>query len=221
MIEAENIGYITALASGVLTFFSPCILPIIPGFLALVAGLSTEHLDGKRSILPVIVETIGFVLGISTTFIALGYSAGLIGSFLIENRLLISKIGGIIAIALGLGFIFNFNLPYFNFKFKQKGKPRIPFVGSFIFGTAFGIGWSPCIGPILATILIYAASYESAIKGAVLLLFYSLGFGIPFILTAVAINKALDIFDKMQNFTKIIKISAGLILIFLGIKMLL
>ncbi len=221
-MEEIKVDLITSFTAGALTFLTPCILPIIPIFLAFVAGLSTEDIEGKSSTLTVMFEILAFIAGLSSIFIALGYSAGALGSILTKHRDAIRYVGGAIALLFGIQFIFDKYILKFGFSLSSTtgGKKAIPFLSAFIMGVSFSLGWSPCIGPILATILLYAASSGSAFKGAAFLLAYSLGFGIPLFITGLAINKAFKLFSKITAYLKYIRIASGGVLIAIGLKML-
>lgn len=214
----ENISFSIAFTGGLLTFFTPCIFPLIPPYLAFVAGLSLSDIE-KRN-LYALLEIVSFLIGISIIFLLLGYSAGSLGKLIIKNKQIIRFIGGSLAILLGIQFILDKYLIYLGPKSKATtNKKNLPILGSFLLGFSFGLGWSPCIGPILASILLYAASTENPWEGAKLLLGYALGFCIPLLITGIALSKAFDIFGRLIRYSKLIRIASGSGLILMGMVM--
>jgi cytochrome c-type biogenesis protein len=220
----ENISILAAFTAGVISFISPCVLPLIPGYLSFISGVSMEELKGgdKRSnvLRKVSLNTLFFVLGFSVVFVAMGASATFIGEFLLSNLSLFNKIAGVIIIILGLHIMGVFRISFLNYekRFHAKGKPLGPF-GSFLVGLAFAFGWTPCIGPILGGILALAANQDTVGKGMVLLSSYSLGLGIPFFITAVSFNTFLGFFGWVKKYFRTIEIIAGLLLVIIGFLM--
>ncbi len=220
-----DVSYPLAFLAGVLSFLSPCVLPLLPSYVSFITGLSFKELtvgvDKKRIRYLTIINSIFFICGFSFVFIALGISSSAIGIFLFEYLDLIRIIGGIIVIIFGLfiaGFLkIDFLLK--DKKFHLSGKPT-GYIGIFIIGMAFAAGWSPCIGPILGTILLYASSKGSTIYGLKLLSVYSLGLAIPFLLSALAINTFLAYSPKISKYIRLIMIISGLLLIVFGILLL-
>lgn len=200
-----------AFLAGVLMFLAPCTLPIVPGYLAFIAG-------GKGR---VVRNAFAFVLGFSVVFILLGAFAGFLGSFIGPWRDTITQVAGIILIVFGL-VILGLRIPLLSGQ-KTFGAPTWLSVGSapssMLIGILFALGWSPCIGPILGTILLLASSSSTVVQGAILLGFFSLGLGVPFMLTAVLLDKAQTTFQKWGTLTKTLSILGGLILVALGIMM--
>ncbi len=178
-----------AFLAGLISFVSPCVLPIVPPYLCYLAGVSLEELTGEdeSSVSPVKVffAALAFVLGFTTVFVMLGASASLIGQVVTRNLDFLSIVAGIIIIAMGLHFlgVFRIGLLYREARVQVARKPA-GLIGSYLIGLAFAFGWTPCVGPILGTILFVAGAEGTAAKGAVLLATYSLGLGVPFLLAA-------------------------------------
>ena len=221
----EDISILIALSAGMLTFLSPCILPLIPSYISFITGCSINELlderrektkkDGLRNIL---METLLFVLGFTVVFVALGASATYIGGFLIENKRIIGIVGGLVVIAFGVhltGILKIKSLEYEK-RFHLKHKPA-NLLGSIIIGLTFAVGWTPCIGPILGSMLTYAAVQGTVYKGILLLSIYSLGLGIPFIITGLSIGVFFSFFQKLLKYSTIISILSGSLLIGVGI----
>lgn len=220
---SDEVQIITAFGAGLLSFFSPCVLPLIPAYICFITGLSVEELnlsgyksDGKgKNILP---ESILFVLGFSTVFIALGASATFLGTFLFENLTILKIIGGLIIVIFGLHVSGLLNIRFLQYekKFNISKKP-LNKLGALLVGMVFGFGWTPCVGPILGSILMLAATKESMGQGIILLIFYSLGLGIPFIVMGFAVGRMLSLFARVKQYFKIISIISGILLVFIGI----
>ena len=210
-----------AFIAGVLMFLAPCTLPIVPGYLAFIAGVPDSR--GEKARRRIIVNALAFVLGFSAIFIALGASAGLIGSLIGEWRPLISRVGGAIIILFGLVMLGLIRLPVLS----SEAHIRIPkflsigrWQSSALIGAIFALGWSPCIGPILGTILFLAAGSTTAFEGAFLLGIFSLGLGIPFLLTALLMETGQNMFGKWATTSKVLSYIGGAILILVGVLML-
>ncbi len=218
----ENIGLFTAFLFGILSFLSPCVLPLVPGYISFISGLSFEELreatSAKKFLVRTLLSSVFFVLGFSIVFVALGASATAIGKFLSENMNIISKIAGVIIILFGLHMTGVFKIKFLNYeaKLRLQGK-RIGIIGAFLIGFAFAFGWTPCIGPVLATILVLASQQETIKQGILLLSVYSLGLGIPFILTSLSINFFFNWFSKVRRHLNVVEIVSGVILILLGV----
>ena len=212
-----------ALGAGVLSFFSPCILPLIPAYISFVTGLSLDEMRDPdstvtKNVKKVLVQTLLFVVGFSFVFVALGASITFLGNFLFANRGLIKLIGGSIIILLGLHIAGVFNIKYLQYekKFHLKSRPA-HLLGPFIVGVVFAVGWTPCIGPAVAGILTWAATRDIPIQGVVLSSFFSLGLAIPFILTSIFIGWFLGMFSKMKKHMRLISIISGGLLVAVGI----
>jgi len=216
-----NISILTAFSAGLASFVSPCVLPLIPAYLSFISGLSLEQMqqaaNRKKVMLSVLFNTIVFCLGFSVVFVALGASATFVGKFLQSHMKIFSIIAGGIIVILALHLIGIFRIKFLTFEKKiQVQEKRLGFIGSFFIGFAFAFGWTPCIGPILAGILGYAATQNSMQAGIVLLSSYSAGLAIPFILAGLSVNTFLSAFKKIKKYYRPIEIVCGLILIFVG-----
>lgn len=223
MQSAENISIIVALGGGILSFLSPCVLPLVPSYLSFVTGMSFDdlrasdlntHLRQK-----VVLSSLFFVLGFSMVFIALGASFGLVGKFFASHQQTIKIIAGLIIIFFGLYIAGIFRIP-----FLMRSKELVPlktkpagYVGSTLIGISFGTAWTPCIGPILGAILTLAASSRGISGGMILLTAYSMGLAIPFLLAAWAIGSFLNAIRRYGRFLHGIQIAGGILLIIIGI----
>jgi cytochrome c-type biogenesis protein len=220
----SEIGYITAFLGGLLSFLSPCVLPLIPSYVSFITGVSFDELKkGDKAHIKrlTLINSSAFVLGFSTVFILLGVSSSYVGRFFAIYYDHIRIISGIIIIVFGLYVmgIFKLNFLAADKRVHLQSKPRGHF-GSFIVGLTFGAGWTPCIGPILGSILLIASTTGSAMQGFKLLLVYSLGLAIPFLATSLAINSFLSHFEVIQKYMRHIMITSGLLLIAFGVILL-
>jgi cytochrome c-type biogenesis protein len=217
----ENVSLFAAFTAGIISFISPCVLPLIPAYLSFISGVSVEEIksqEKKSKVLKkVSLSTLFFILGFSFVFVALGASATFIGEFLLSKLSLFNKIAGILIILLGLHLIGVFRIPFLNYekRFHTRSKP-LGLLGSFLVGLAFAFGWTPCIGPILAGILLLASNQGTVIKGVVLLSAYSLGLGIPFFVTAVSFHSFLSVFGWIKKHFRTVEIISGSFLIIIG-----
>jgi cytochrome c-type biogenesis protein len=217
---ASGVGILTALAAGIVSFLSPCVLPLVPGYLSAVTGVAAadlEHADWRR----VIVPSLLFVSSFSVIFILLGLGATSIGSTLQEHQLLLDKIAGWLIIAMGTFFIAALFIPQLNREWHVEGLlARAGTGGPLVAGAAFGVAWTPCIGPTLAAILSAAAVSDSAAHGALLLAVYSAGLAIPFLLTSIAFSRMTTAFAVVKRHYPVIMAVGGLILIAFGVAIL-
>lgn len=218
----EKINFLVAFGAGLLSFLSPCILPLIPGYLGFISGLSLEELKNNSASQQKIWRgALFFVAGFSLVFILLGTSVSYLGTFFNSSLFWLNKIAGVFLILLGLNLTGVFKFKLFNFEKKfQLKKINGSLWLSFLLGCAFAFGWSPCIGPILASILVMAANQQTAWAGALLLTAYSAGLALPFLLAALAINKFLTYFIKFKKALFIVSFLTGFLLIFVGILLL-
>ncbi len=221
-----QISLVAAFMAGFLSFLSPCVLPLIPAYISFVAGISAKELESSdskktKSVFNITTNCLFFVIGLSTVFILLGASASAFGGFLLQNRRLLEILAGIIVILFGLHLthILRFKVLEYEKRVHLKHKPR-GIIGSFLVGMAFALGWTPCIGPILGGILTYAATQETIYQGMLLLALYSLGLGIPFIITGLTVNSFFLWFDKIKKHLLLIERISGVFLILVGILML-
>lgn len=224
-MAVSEISYLAAAGGGIVSFLSPCVLPLVPAYICLVAGTSLEQLEqesreqgGKKINFKVVIMALIFVLGFSTVFILLGAGASVINSLLIQHMEILSKIAGAVIILFGVHMtgIIRIPLLYREARFNTIDKPRNWF-GAYVIGVAFGFGWTPCIGPILGTILAIAASESSLSYGVSLLSVYALGLGIPFLLAAFAINPFLGFMRKFKRYFRAMEIGTGGVIIATGL----
>jgi cytochrome c-type biogenesis protein len=222
MEAGSNLSLFIAFTAGLFTFISPCVLPLIPSYLSFITGISLEQFnsaeDSKKLRRVTIFHSLMFILGFSIIFILLGASATFLGGFLRQYQGLIAKIGGALIILFGLHIS-----GLLKIKFLQKEKRMhlrdkpLGYFGSALVGLAFAAGWTPCIGPILGTILVFAGTTANLYRGIFLLVSYSLGLAVPFFLTSLAVNSALPYFKKLTAHLRIISIISGIFLIAIGI----
>lgn len=206
-----------AFGAGVLSFFSPCILPLIPAYIMYITGVSVEE-DLKKKRLSALIKTLGFVLGFTIIFMIMGSSASFIGKLFIRNKEIFAKISGIIIIIFGLNMMGILNLKFMNLNKRVKAPKKMThWFSSILMGMAFAAGWTPCFGPVLASILIYAGGTATVSKGIILLLVYSLGMGVPFILTALFINVFVNLLERAEKFLKYMPMISGVIMVIFGL----
>jgi cytochrome c-type biogenesis protein len=212
---ADNINILTAFFFGLLSFISPCVLPIIPGYISFISGHTLDDLkgDNKSAARSVMLNSLVFIAGFTVIFVLMGAAATSIGQVLNDNLNLISKIAGFIIIIFGLHMIGIFKIGFLNYekRFHLQEK-KLGILGSFAVGAAFAFGWTPCIGPVLAGILAIASQQETVMQGIILLFVYSLGLGIPFFLTAVSINKFFTLFNRIKKHFHTIEVIGGVML---------
>ncbi len=210
-----DISYIAALTAGVLSFFTPCILPMIPAYIMFITGASLEE-DVASNRKLAVGRTLLFILGFTVIFVIMGTSASLLGRIFVQNRMVFSKLSGLIIIFFGLVLAGLVKSPL-----KSSGI-RMPQglganLGAFIMGMAFAAGWTPCFGPVLAGILVMAGGAATVTKGMLLLLVYSLGMGIPFLLTALFIGIFAKFLQRMERVVPIVLKVGGFIMILFGL----
>lgn len=221
-----DVTYTLAFLAGVLSFLSPCVLPLVPSYVSFITGVSFEDLastdtDRRRVRQLTISNSLVFILGFSTVFVALGASSSIIGQSLVAYQDHIRIAGGVLIIAFGLFIsgIFKLNFLMHEKRLHLKGKPA-GYIGTFLVGIAFAAGWTPCIGPILGSILLVASSQGSTIYGIKLLMIYSIGLGIPFFVSALAFNAFLSYTKVAFRFMKPIMLLSGLVLVAFGVLLL-
>ena len=207
-----------AFGAGLISFLSPCVLPLIPGYISFISGMSLNELLEKKKInlIPLILFTLGF----SFVFIMFGAAASYLGQVLLQNSQLLRIIAGIIIIIFSLQLIGLINISYLNFEKKIYTKKNNNIWFSFIIGMAFGFGWTPCIGPILGSILALASTEETIFKAIILLSFYSLGLAIPFILSGYLMQKFLMFSKNFRKNINLVSKIGGVILLITGILIL-
>jgi len=221
----KDISFPLAFLAGVFSFLSPCVLPLVPSYVSFITGISFEDLkegtDRKKIRFLTITNSLAFIAGFSLIFIALGASSSAVGRFLFEYQDWIRIIGGILVIFFGffVSGIIRLDFLTRERKFHVSGKPA-GYIGSFFVGLTFAAAWTPCIGPILGTILLYASSKGSAVYGLKLLAVYSLGLAVPFFLSSLMFNSFLSYSGKIRRYMRGIMIASGLLLIVFGLLLL-
>ena len=205
--------YFVSFIEGIITFISPCLLPMLPVYLTYFAG------GGERSTKKTLLGASGFVLGFTAVFTALGALAGTLGSFLKQYETAVNIILGLIVIVFGLNYIGVFKLKLFSGMKQGKIKTEMGFFSAFLFGVVFSVGWTPCVGAFLGSALAMASSGGDTLKGVIMLLLYSLGLGVPFLLSAVLIDKLKGTFTFIKKNYKIINTVCGIFLIIIGLLM--
>lgn len=213
MLGGFILHYFISFLEGVITFISPCLLPMLPIYISYFAGGNTK--DTKKTFLC----SFGFVLGFTIIFVSLGALAGTLGSFLKSYQTLVNLVSGLIVIFFGLNFLGIFNISLFkgiNQNFKAE---NLNFFSSIIFGFVFSLGWTPCVGAFLGSALMMASQEGNVLKGMLMLLLYSLGLGIPFIFSAILIHKLKSTFDFIKKNYSIINAISGIFLIIVGLLM--
>jgi cytochrome c-type biogenesis protein len=217
----ESVGIGIAFGAGVLSFLSPCVLPLVPSYLSFVTGMSLEDLQKGLDRRATLVHSLLFVGGFTGIFLILGASASFLGQFFRAYEVWISRIGGLIIVVLGLHLAGAFNLtPLMREKRVHLNDKPAGYLGTLGVGAVFGAGWTPCIGPVLGAILTFAASQEQFWSGVSLLLVYSLGLAVPFLLSALALDGFLRVFARFRRFLPAVQVASGALLVVLGILLL-
>ncbi len=216
----ENLSYSAALIAGLLSFFSPCILPLIPAYFSFITGLSLDELTENKAETrrKVILSTVFYVAGFSFIFILFGASASFLGGITSQYSWIIRYLGGGIVIVFGLHLLglINIKALHFEKRLHVQGKP-LHLMGTFVIGMAFGAGWSPCIGPMLGSILIVAGNQDTVLKGILLLAVYSAGLALPFLILSFFIHSILSIMKRATKLIGIINKVSGILLIVIGL----
>jgi cytochrome c-type biogenesis protein len=220
----QELSLLIVFVAGLLSFLSPCVLPLIPGYISFVSGLSIDSMaEGgwtDKEMASAMINSVMFVVGFSLVFVLLGASATWLGGFLVQKQPLLISIAGVVIIIFGLQqiglFKFGFMLSTkrIDLPAEKLGPLKAPLLGA-----AFAFGWTPCIGPVLGAILTYAATMDTVGKGVMLLIVYSAGLGIPFLLTTVAMKGFFKFFSKIKKHMNLIQKISGAILVLLGILM--
>jgi cytochrome c-type biogenesis protein len=211
-----------ALLAGVLSFLSPCVLPIVPPYLAYMGGISMQDMTGdgrarRRAILPALF----FVMGLSTVFLLLGFTASTMGHLFLRNAELFGQIAGAVVIVFGLHFLGIFRIPFLMREARlDAGDRGGSAFGAYVLGLAFAFGWTPCIGPVLGAILSMAATEATVARGTAMLGVYALGLGLPFLLAAVFVQRSMVIMTRIKRHMALIERIMGLMLLAVGIALL-
>ena len=218
-MEAQAIGLFIAFTAGLLSFLSPCVLPLVPSYITFITGLSLDDVQATQSRRTALVHGLLFTLGFSLIFIALGAIASGFGQTMAANRGWISQLGGAVIIVFGLylmGFL-KWGFLAQERRFHLADKP-VGYLGTVFVGVAFGAGWTPCIGPILGSILMLASGQDLQ-RGVVLLTAYSLGLAVPFVLSAVAVDRFMAFFKRVRRQMGLVSKATGLLMIGVGVLM--
>jgi cytochrome c-type biogenesis protein len=222
VIAAAELSVLVAFVAGSLSFLSPCVLPLLPSYLSFIAGVSFEELQGSvanpRTRRAILVNSLCFVLGFSLVFIGMGAGATLLGQALFQHQALIRKIGGGLVVIMGLYVAGWLRIPFLMREWRADlaARPAGP-LGAVLTGITFAAGWTPCIGPILGSILTLASVTETASAGILLLAAYSAGLAIPFLVSSLLIDRFLVFFDRFKRFFPVVTKVSGLILILVGL----
>lgn len=210
-----------ALSAGVLSFLSPCVLPIIPPYLAYMGGITMTDLTAEsRQRRPAVIASIFFVMGLSTVFLILGFTASAFGRFFLQNQVVFGQIAGGVIIVFGLHFLGVFRIPLLMREARlEAGDRGGSAFGAYFLGLAFAFGWTPCIGPILGAILSMSAQEDSITRGTLLMATYALGLGVPFILSAVFINRAMGLMNRLKRHMGLVEKIMGALLLAVGLMM--
>lgn len=221
-MHSPNVTYIGAFIAGLLSFISPCVLPLIPSFITYITGLTFADLQSEHPSHMVrrktLLHTLCFITGFTIVFVLLGASATLIGTFLQEHMTVIRRIGGALIFLFGIHVtgLIPFGMLLGEKRLTIRNKPA-GYLGSVMVGLVFAAGWTPCIGPILASILMVAATEEHVANGIMLLGVYSMGLGIPFLLSSLALHHFLVLFNRFKKFIRLFEIVTGVFLMIVGI----
>ena len=212
----QNVNLAIAFFAGVLAFFSPCFLPLVPAYLIYITGLSFEEIQKVRGM--TIVHSLLFILGFTIVFTSLGMAAGLAGQFFFQFANVIRIMGGLLVVFLGLYLMRIIKLPFLDLerKITISSKPT-GFVGTLLVGMVFALGWTPCVGPILAGILLFASQTATLGEGALMLIAFSLGIGLPLFLFSLAVNFSLSFIKKIEKYLGAIHFVSGIFLVIVGL----
>lgn len=214
----ESVGILVALSAGVLSFLSPCVLPLVPSYLSFVTGMSLEDLQQGVNRKATLIHSLLFVAGFSMIFILLGASASFLGVFMKHYELWIARIGGVVIVILGLHLTGVFKIaPLMRERRVHVNDKPAGYIGTLGVGAAFGAGWTPCIGPVLGGILTLAATGDTMWSGVVLLSAYSLGLAVPFLIASLALDRFLTAFSKFRTLLPMVERTSGVMLILLGV----
>jgi len=217
-MDPNNLSLIVAFGAGVLSFASPCVLPLVPAYVGHLAGRSLDKEGGSRA--RTIAHALAFVLGFTTVFVALGASVGLVG-FLVQDvikSLWFRIAAGSVLVVMGLHMTGVLRIPllYRDTRFQMRANPRWGLASSFLIGIIFASGWTPCIGPILGAILVYAGTQGTLTQGALLLTAYSLGLGVPFLVTGYALESATKVLRRLNRHVRSVELVSGGLMVAMG-----
>ncbi|MFH0771221.1 MAG: cytochrome c biogenesis protein CcdA [Candidatus Omnitrophota bacterium] len=219
---SQPLTILTAFMAGLLSFFTPCVLPLIPSYISYITGITfadlTRETLPKRIRVITAIHSLLFIAGFTVVFVLLGLSFNLLSGFFLKNSWILKKIGGAIVILFGLNIVGVLKLNFLQRekKVEMKTKP-LGYLGSFLMGATFSLGWTPCVGPILSSILILGSTSMEASKAALLLFSYSMGLGLPFFVSGALINNFLAYFKSIKKYLKTISIISGLFIVIIGV----
>lgn len=208
-----------ALLAGLLSFLSPCVLPIVPPYLAYMSGISMRDLAESRGVSPATIPALFFVMGLSTVFLFLGFTASSLGRIFLAYREEFAMVAGAVVIVMGLHFLGLFRIPLLMREARFEGGKGGSAFGAYVLGLAFAFGWTPCIGPILGTIITLAASEGSVGAGTALLAAYAIGLGLPFLLAALFISRAIGVLNRLKPWMGWIERAMGALLVLVGVAL--
>jgi len=213
------LDFILAFAAGLLSFLSPCVLPLIPAYFSYMVGSSVADIRTSRQKINALLKSVFFVTGFSVVFVLLGISVSSVSSLLSGHLSLIQRVGGVLIVIFGIHMtgLFKIRFLYLEKRLRLPGAASGKSIGPLLMGMAFAVGWTPCIGPILSSILIYAGSLETIGKGVALLAVYSLGMGVPFLLSALLIENLSVFLRKIARFLPVISVVSGIVVIVMGV----
>ncbi|MCW9039307.1 MAG: cytochrome c biogenesis protein CcdA, partial [Rhodospirillales bacterium] len=222
-MDGMEVTYAGALLAGLLSFVSPCVLPLVPAYLCFLGGASLDQLTTEKGVdravsRRVFVSAVAFVLGFGTVFVILGATATVLSRFIAENLDVLGKIAGVVIVVFGLHYMGLFRIGFLNFekRFHVEDKPS-GLVGAYFLGLAFAFGWTPCVGPVLATILMVAAAGDSVTYGISLLSVYAAGIGVPFLIAALAVRPFMAFMARFRKHMRKVEISIGSLLVLTGV----
>lgn len=217
-----QISLLAAFSAGLLSFVSPCVLPLVPSYISYITGLSVEQLmdvsERAKFKKAIVLNSLLFIAGFSAVFIAFGASASLLGQVLVTYQDSIRRIGGVLIVVFGLYLLGVLNLNFLKMEHRYQFRNRpAGYLGSFFIGVAFAAGWTPCVGPVLGSILLYAGTTDSLLDGVVLLTSYSLGLGLPLFLTALGVDRFLAYFKEVRAYLWGVSTVSGVLLVVVGV----
>lgn len=217
-----QISLLAAFSAGLLSFVSPCVLPLVPSYISYITGLSVEQLtdvsERAKFKKVIVLNSLLFIAGFSAVFIAFGASASLLGQVLVTYQDSIRRIGGVLIVVFGLYLLGVLNLNFLKMEHRYQFRNRpAGYLGSFFIGVAFAAGWTPCVGPVLGSILLYAGTTDSLLDGVVLLTSYSLGLGLPLFLTALGVDRFLAYFKEVRAYLWGVSTVSGVLLVVVGV----
>ena len=221
--DFSQVPYYAAFVAGLLSFFSPCVLPLIPAYFTFITGFSIDDLSGESDLKTrkkIFLSTIAYVCGFSLVFILMGASASYLGGLIYKYKEIIRIIGGVLIILFGIHLTGIIRIRSLDFEKRFHITSSLNFFSTFMIGMAFGAGWSPCVGPLLGSILILASTQQSIGHGILLLGIYSAGLAIPFMIISIFINYLLQFIKKVSKAIKYINLTAGILLILVGLSFL-